>query len=309
MNKKLVTVVGGSGFLGRYIVKILVQAGYRIRVLCRDGEAAKFLRTAGDLGQIAIQHADISMPETLHGKLDGSYAVINLVGVLYESGAQTFNALQWQGAGLVATLAKDAGVKRFVHISALGVDKATDSAYAGSKLMGERAVLAAFPLATILRPGLIFGAEDRFFNRFARMAMVFNILPLIGGGKTLFQPVYVMDVARAAASALEQDSATRKIYELGGPQVYSFKELLRFIARETRRKPFMIPIPFPLAKLMGVVAGWLPVPPLTLDQVRLLQHDVTVKAESLKLQDLGVSPTALEQTVPEYIARYRSAAA
>ena len=304
-KNEIITVVGGSGFVGRYVVKHLAEAGYRVRVICRNPDAALHLKTAGDPGQILLVSGNIGKPESLAGKLDGSFAVMNLVGVLFEKGTQNFASLQAKGAATLAKVAKAAGAERFIHMSALGVDKAFGSEYARTKLEGEKAVLAAFPAATILRPSVIFGAEDNFFNQFARMP----ILPLIGGGKTRFQPVYVDDVARALLAAVERADTQGNIYELGGMTTYSFRALMDYINATLRTRKPLIKIPFGLAMLMGlkweIISKISPFRPLiTRDQVRLLRHDNVVSAGAKTFADLGITPQPLELIVPKYLARF-----
>jgi len=305
MNRKIITIVGGTGFLGRYVITRLAKAGYTLRVISRRPGSAEYLKTAGDIGQIIFFNGDLTHPESLMDKIDGSYAVINLVGVLFESGRQNFTALHARGAEKLALMAKEAGVSRFIHISALGVDKAGESNYARSKLLGERAVLAAFPEATILRPSIIFGAEDNFYNQFARMAYFFPFMPVIGGGQTKFQPVYADDVAAAIETCLIQSDAMGETFELGGPRAYSFREILEFIMVAINAKRPLIPLPFGLASVISAVAQYLP-PPLrfTYDQVRLLKHDNVVSANAKNFVHLGIAPTAVEVIVPEYLSRF-----
>ncbi len=304
MKQKVITVVGGTGFLGRYIVKLLAQQGYIIRVIARHPEAALHLKMAGDVGQVVLMGGNLAKPETLADKLAGSYAVINLVGVLYEGGRQRFGTLHANGAEKLAQMAKAAGAQRFIQISALGVDKATTSHYARTKLLGEKAVLTAFPEATILRPSVVFGPEDNFYNQFARMAAFAPALPLIGGGKSCFQPVYVYDVANAVLSCLSKPQTKGQTYELAGPHVYSFKQILEYIMATAGKKRPLVRIPFAIASLMGLFAEWLPVPPITRDQVRLLKYNNVATAGAQGFAQLGIHPTAVEMVVPEYLARY-----
>jgi len=308
MEQQVITVIGGTGFLGRYIVKLLAGAGYTVRVVARNPNAALHLKTAGDVGQVVLTSGNLNNPESLADKLKGSYAVINLVGILYEGGRQRFS-LHAKGPEILAKLAKQAGVKRFIHMSSLGVDKAATSRYAQSKLQGEKALQAAFPEATILRPSVVFGPEDNFFNQFACMASLAPALPLIGGGKTRFQPVYVGDVARAVLACLRQDSTQGHIYELAGPQVYTFRQILEYIMNTIGKRRFLLPLPFPVASAMGAVAQWVPKPPLTLDQVRLLKYDNVASANTHGFAQLGISPTAVEVIVPQYLSRFNKQAA
>lgn len=308
LRDEIVSVVGGSGFLGRYVVKRLAGDGYRVRVLCRHPHRAEFLKPAGHVGQIVPDYLDLAKPETLKGKLEGSFAVVNLVGLLFESGSQRFGRIHAQGAERLAQEAAAAGVDAFVHVSALGIDKARHSIYARTKLDGEKAVQAAFPQATILRPGILFGPEDNFFNLFARLSVFLPALPAIGGGKTKFQPVYVDDVACAVLRAIKDPATAGNMYELGGPVVYTFRELLQYLGEVTRRRRSMLPLPFPVAKLMGWMMQHLPNPPLTHDQVRLLESDNIVSADALTFADLGIAPHALEAIAPDYLDHYKRAA-
>lgn len=304
MEQQIITIIGGTGFLGRYVVRQLARAGYTIRVIARNPEAALSLRTAGDVGQIVLVGGNLCNPQSLVGKIEDSYAVINLVGILFESGSQAFTRLHAQGAEKLAKMAKDAGVKRFIHVSALGVDKATTSQYARSKAIGENAVLAAFPAATILRPGVIFGPEDNFFNLFARMASLSPVLPLIGGGRSKMQPVYVGDVAAAIEVCLGNERTEGKLFELGGPRTYSMADILNFITTTIRKSPRMLKLSYGLASLIGAVAEFMPRPLLTRDQVKLLKYDNVVTPGALGFTELGIQPQAIEDIVPAYLARY-----
>lgn len=304
-------VFGGSGFIGRNVVRALVQRGWRVRVAVRRPHLAQFLRTTGAVGQVQLFQASISYRDSVARALEGMDAAVNLVGILYESGSRRFEDIQTAGASSVATLAREAGTQALVHVSAIGADRDSDSIYARTKGEGEAAVLHAFPDASVLRPSVVFGPEDTFFNRFASMAVFSPALPLIGGGKTLFQPVYADDVARAVCTALVRPEARGKTYELGGPQVYSFRELMEIMLKETGRRRLLVPLPFPLASLAGKagrIAGMLPfvVPPLTDDQVRLLRHDNIVGKDGVHtFGDLGISPVTLESVLPSYMERYR----
>lgn len=301
MNTNLVTVFGGSGFLGRHTVRALAKAGWRIRVATRHPHAAFFLRPLGTVGQIDLIKCDVTDPEAVARAVRGADAVVNLCGILFQSG-QTFEEVQADGAANVAQAASAAGVRALVHVSALGADSESDSEYAVTKAEGEEAVREAFPGAVILRPSIIFGPEDGFFNKFASLARFTPALPLIGGGRTRFQPVYVGDVAQAIIAGLSrQDGRT---YELGGPATYSFKELLQLILRETGRKRLLVPVPFGIAMLKAMFLQILPKPLLTMDQVRLLKTDNVVSATASGLAELGISPTSVEAVVPAYLWRF-----
>ncbi len=305
MRQEIVTVVGGTGFLGRHTVSALAKAGFVVHVLSRHPRQGAQMRTYGDVGQIVIDYADISKPQTLEGKLKGSYGVVNLVGVRAEHGQQNFTSLHAQGAERLAKLAKAAGAERYVHISALGVETAVNSKYARTKLLGERATCSAMPQTTVLRPSVLFGPEDDFFNKFARMACYSPVLPLIGGGKTKFQPAYVGDVASAITKALTTPAMIGKTYELGGPEVLTFKQILEFVCRTTNRHPGLVDIPFRLAKVMGSVMELSPcTPPLTRDQVRLLKYDNIVSGQALNFSHLGIAPASIEAVVPAYLTRF-----
>jgi NADH dehydrogenase len=308
--QELVTVFGGGGFLGRHTVRALARQGHRIRVAVRRPHLIPELRVMGDVGQIELVQANIRNADSVARALEGTTAVVNLVGVLYASGKQTFEAVQAEGPATIATLAARHGVTRFVQMSAIGADPKSSAAYGRSKAAGEAAVRAAIPGATVLRPSIVFGPEDDFFNRFAAMAAVSPVLPLIGGGKSRFQPVYVADVAAAIVAVLANPALAGATYELGGPTVYSFRQLLELIVRETGRHPALVPVPWPMAALIGTVgdvqAAVLPIPPvLTSDQVRLLRSDNVVAAGSPGLADLGITATPVESIVPSYLWRFR----
>ena len=304
----LVTVFGGSGFIGGHVVRALAKRGLRIRVAVRNPGRGYRLRMLGDVGQIEVVQANIRNPASIARAMDGAQACVNLVGVLYEAGRQKFQAVHAMGARQVAQAAAAQGVQRLVHISAIGADPQSGAKYARSKAMGEDAVREVFPGAVILRPSIVFGQEDDFFNRFAAMASLSPVLPLIGGGKGLFQPVFVGDVAAAVAGAVMDPDTAGRTFELGGPAVYTFKALMQLMAEETGRRPLLVPVPFPIASLIGLggdMAAWLIAPPLTSDQVALLRTDNVVSPGAAGLADLGVQPTALEAILPTYLYRYR----
>ena len=304
LKNKIVTVVGGSGFIGRYVVSQLCAKGYQVRVIVRNPDNALYLKTAGDVGQVSILPGNIGNNASLQGKLEHSFAVINLVGILFERGKQTFDALQAGGAGNLAGMAKAAGAKHFIQISALGVDTAGKSNYAKSKLAGEKAVLAAFPEAVIVRPSIVFGAEDNFFNQFATLSCFAPALPLIGGGKTKFQPVYVADVTKAIILLLENTRFNGQVIELGGPQTFSFKAILQFINSTIHRNTRLVNLPFGIASLIGTFAQFLPKPFLTPDQVTLLHYDNVVNPGANTFADLGIQPESVQAIVPHYLQRF-----
>lgn len=304
-HQKVVTVVGGTGFLGAYVVRELTKLGYTVRVISRDPERALHLKTAGHIGQVVLQKGDITRPETLEGKLEGSYAVINLVGIMLERGHNSFSAVHAQGAEKLAKCAQKCGAARFIHISAVGVNKSQNSKYARSKATGEKAVKAAFERASILRPSVMFGPNDVFYHRFAAMASLSPAIPLIGGGKTRFQPVYVGDVARAIVHVLENDATAGQTYELGGPRVYTLREVVEYTLMQISKKRWLMSVPFSLASLCALPAKLLPHPPITGDQVQLLKYDNVVDREAKTLADLEISATPVEMIMPKYLQRYR----
>ena len=303
-----ITVFGGSGFLGRHTVRALARAGYRLRVAVRDPHTANFLRPMGRVGQIDIVHADVTQDEAVRKALEGSDAAVNLVGILYERGRQKFDPIHVEAAERIAQVATAEGLTSLIHISAIGAAPSSQSRYARSKALGETAVRKAFPRAVILRPSIIFGPEDEFFNRFAALARISLALPLIGGGKTRFQPVFVGDVARAIEKTIVDPSIEPRLFELGGPSVYTFRALMEYILEVVDRRRALIPIPFALARLIALAAGLAPKPLLTVDQVRLLRSDNVVgslDAETGDFSTLGMDPNALETIVPSYLQRYR----
>ena len=307
---RLVTVFGGSGFVGRHLIRALCKRGYRIRVAVRRPDLAGHLQPLGRVGQIHAVQANLRHAGSIEAALRDADAAVNLVGIMHESGKQRFTEIQALGAERVALAAANSGI-RLVHMSALGADAQSASRYAKSKAEGEQRVLAAKPDAVIMRPSIIFGPEDSFFNRFAAMARLSPALPLIGGGLTRFQPVFAGDVALAFADAVDGKARPGTIYELGGPEVRSFKELMQMMLALIGRKRLLVPIPFPIAKAMGAIAGILPSPPLTTDQVELLKRDTVVSEEALRdertLQGLGLKPTLMEAVLPSYLWRYRKA--
>jgi len=309
VSATIVTVFGGSGFVGRHVVRELAKRGYRVRAAVRHPSRAGFLRTMGLPGQVEAVYADIKDDESVARALSGAGMAVNLVGILYESGKQKFDALQAEAAGRIAWSAKAKGVERLVHVSAIGADAESPAKYASTKAEGEAAVLDAFPDAVILRPSIIFGSGDGFFNRFAAMARFSPALPLLGGGHTRMQPVYVDDVADAVCAALEDTSTSGKTFELGGPNTYSFKELMQIVLSETRRKRILAPVPWALARLQGRILGMLPAPLLTLDQVRMLETDNVVSDEAAgdnrTIDALGITPKSVEAIVPGYLWMYR----
>jgi NADH dehydrogenase len=307
-TETLVTVFGGSGFLGRHLIRALARQGYRIRNAVRRPDLAFHLQPLGRVGQIHSVQANLRYPASVERALEGADVAINLVGILYERGKQRFEAVQAQGAASVARAASAAGA-RMIHVSALGAAPNSPALYARTKAAGEQAVLAAAPEATIFRPSILFGPEDDFFNRFAAMARMSPVLPLVGGGATKFQPVFVGDVAQAIAKAVSGRAKGGTIYELGGPEVRSFRELMEYVLAVTERKRLLMPLPFGLAKLQAFFLQFMPTPLLTPDQVELLRADNVVSeaavSEGRTLQALGIEPAAMEAIVPGYLWRFR----
>ena len=301
------TVFGGTGFIGRYVVKRLAQRGVTLSVVGRHARRGNYLQPMGDVGQIVLLDGDIGDEAFVAASVEGADLVVNLVGILAQGSKQRFDAVQHQAAGRLARQAAAAGVERFVQFSAIGADAASKSLYAKSKADGETAVRAAFPRAVILRPSIVFGPEDQFFNRFARMTRLSPFLPLIGGGKTRFQPVYVGDVADAALAAFDRPEAVGQTYELGGPRVYSFAELMRLMLREIDRPTFpLVSIPFGLATLQAAILEHLPGKLLTRDQVLMLKRDNVVSPGAKTIEDLGLTPTAPEVILQSYLERFRT---
>jgi NADH dehydrogenase len=307
----LVTVFGGSGFLGRYVVRALAKRDYRIRVGVRRPELAGHLQPLGKVGQIHAVQVNLRHPGSVGAAMRGSHVADNLVGILTKNGRQTFDAVVAKGAATIAEAAAAAGA-RMVHVSAIGADATSASAYARAKASGERAVLAAVPSATVLRPSVMFGPEDQFTNRFAALARMSPLLPLIGGGATRMQPVYVGDVATAVADAVDGWTKAGAVYELGGPEVLSMREIMQIILRVIERERMLVPLPFAIARLKAMVLQFAPGPlKLTPDQVTLLKTDNVVSdaatAAGLTLQGLGIAPDSMEAVVPQYLWRFRKA--
>lgn len=305
---RLVTVFGGSGFLGRHVVRTLARRGWRIRAAVRRPDLAGHLQPLGTVGQIQPVQANLRYRRSVDAAVAGADAVVNLVGILAPSGRQSFDAVQAFGARAVAEAARGAGIATLVHVSAIGADAASKSDYARTKAAGEAAVLETVPGAVILRPSIVFGPEDGFFNRFADMARFAPMLPLIGGGATLFQPVYVDDVAEAVARGLEGGAVAGATYELGGPDVVSFRRCLEMVLAETGRQRPLLPIPFGVAERLAGLTDWLPGAPITRDQVELLKSDNVVSeaatAAGRTLAGLGIKPHTLASVLPTYLYRY-----
>jgi NADH dehydrogenase len=318
MTKGLVTVFGGSGFIGRYAARTLVEKGYRVRVACRHVNTAQDVRLAGPPGWVDIVQANIRDRASIERALDGADAVVNLVGILFEKGPQSFESAQRDGAALLAEVAAGKGITRFVQVSAIGANIESRSDYGRTKGEAEAAVRAAIPTATILRPSIVFGPEDGFLNRFAQMTRFLPILPSVGGGKTRLQPIYAGDVADAIAQAVDLEGAAGKTYELGGPRTYTFNEIYDYILKQVDRRRFKLSLPFfvarPMSYIFGAVWRYIPPfswgmigePPLTGDQVQMLKTDNVVAQDALTAAELGLTHLeSVESIAPTYLWRFR----
>ncbi|MBO9420348.1 complex I NDUFA9 subunit family protein [Labrenzia sp. R4_2] len=309
LNGKLVTVFGGSGFLGRHIVQALSKRGYRVRAAVRRPDLASHLQPLGAPGQIMAVQANLRHRWSVDRAVQGADAVVNAVGILAPTGKQSFDAVQAFGPRAIAEAARAAGLNSITHISAIGADPESASAYARSKAVGEAGVLETLPDSIILRPSIVFGPEDNFFNQFAGMARISPVLPLVGGGETKFQPVYVCDIAEAVARAVDGTLQPGSVYELGGPEIKSFRDCLEDMLEVTQRSRVLLPIPFPVSEVMGKVMQYLPGSPLTADQVELLKKDNVVSeaaiSEGRTLSGIGIEPTTLAAILPSYLDRFR----
>ena len=306
------TVIGGSGFVGRHLVQALAKRGYRIRPAMRRPDLAGHLQPLGSVGQIMPVQANVRYPDSVIAACQGADIVINLTGILSNAGSQTFDAIHVFGADASAKAAKQAGAETFIQMSAIGADAGSISDYARTKAEGEARAKASFPGAIIVRPSVVFGPEDDLFNRFASLARIAPALPLIGGGETLFQPVFAGDVADGMSELAGQTgSHAGKTFEFGGPEQMSLKQIMEFTLETTARKRILAPLPFGIAKMLASVLGLLPKPLLTMDQVELLKSDNVVseaaKTENRTLEGLGISPQGIESIVPSYLYRYRRA--
>ncbi len=304
LNYKQACVFGGTGFVGRQIVRALADQGYTIKVATRVPEKAYFLRTAGNVGQIVPFYCAYGDDASLREAVRGCDVVVNCIGILYEKGKSTFTRIHTELPRAIAKACREEKVDRFIHLSALGCEE-SHSKYGKSKRNGEMAVLENFASATILRPGVIFGAEDNFFNMFARMAVLPPALPLVGGGETKFQPVYVGDVAQALAVAVSNQDCAGKIYELGGGEILTFRQIYARLFAETGRSRLLISLPWGIAKMQGMLFSLMPRPPMTADQVESLKTDSVVAPGALTLKDLGLAPTGMDAVLPSYLARYK----
>ena len=305
-NQKIIAIFGGGGFLGKHLMRQLTKLGYRVKVVTRNPYLKGYLKLLGNPGQIELFKTNIFNSEEVKQVLKNCDSVINLVGILYETRKQKFNQIHSQFPHLLSNLCNELGTKNLIHVSALGVRERHTSQYMQSKLQGEKNIQDNFKPSVILRPSVVFGPEDKFFNTFASIAQFSPVLPLIGGGKTKFVPIYVGDVAKAVVKTLDLNNSEPEIYELGGPKNYSFKELMEILLIEIKKKRFLIPIPFGMAKFQSYFLQMMSNPLLTPDQVEMLKHNNIVSGDYPTLKDLGVSGTPIHNILPKYIYRFRT---
>ncbi|RUA19414.1 MAG: hypothetical protein DSY29_02715 [Alphaproteobacteria bacterium] len=304
-NQKIIGIFGAGGFLGKHLMRQLTKLDYRVKVATRNPYLKGYLKPLGNPGQIELFKTNIFNPEDVKQVLKNCDLAINLVGILYETRKQKFNQIHAQFPNLLSELCNELGIKKLVHVSALGVKEGHPSQYMQSKLQGEKNIQDTFKQSVILRPGIMFGPEDKFFNIFATLAQFSPVLPLIGGGKTVFEPIYVGDVAQTIVKSLELNNSKPSIYELGGAN-YSFKELMQILLSEINKKRFLIPIPWGMAKFQSYFLQMLPTPLLTPDQVTMLRYDNVVSGEYKTLKNLKIKPTTIQSILPKYIYRFRS---
>jgi len=305
-NQKIIAIFGAGGFLGKHLMRQLTKRGYRVKVATRNPYLKGYLKPLGNPGQIELFKTNIFDFNDVKQVLVNSDFCINLVGILHENKKQKFNQIHSDFPNLLSNLCNETGIKKIIHVSALGVKENHNSRYMQSKLQGEEKIKENFNSSIILRPSIIFGPEDKFFNTFASLSQFFPVLPLVGGGKTKFSPIYVGDVAKAIVKSLELNNSSPKIYELGGPKNYSFKELMEILLTEIKKKRFLIPISFGLAKFNSYFLQMMPQPLLTPDQVEILKYDNIITGNQLTLQDLGIQGTAIQSILPKYIYRFRT---
>ena len=305
-NQKIIAIFGAGGFLGKHLMRHLTKLDYRVKVATRNPYLKGYLKPLGNPGQIELFKTNIFNKDDIKEVLKNCDFVINLVGILYETKKHKFNQIHVKFPHLLSSLCNEVGIKNLVHVSALGVKKNHNSKYMRSKLRGEESIQDNFKPSVILRPSVVFGPEDKFFNTFASLAQFSPFLPLIGGGKTKFAPIYVGDVAKAIVKALELNNSEPKIYELGGPENYSFKELMEILLTEIKKKRFLIPIPFGFAKFQSYFLQMMPNPLLTPDQVELLKHNNVVSGEHPNLKELGITGTPIQSILSKYIYRFRT---
>ena len=305
MKQKIATIFGASGFIGRHLIRKLTEKDFRIVAVTRSPYLHGYLKPLGNPGQIDLEKVNIYDEENLKTLIKHSDVVINLVGILYETKKQKFEDIHAKFPDLLSKLCSELNIKKLVHISALGINETVSSQYMQSKLKGEKNIINNFNRSVILRPSVIFGPEDKFFNQFASIAEFFPVLPLIGGGLTYFQPIYVGDIAKSIMAVLEKEEINNNIFELGGPQIFTFKELMKILLKEINKKRFLVPIPFLFAKFQAKILQLLPKPLLTTDQVEMLKYDNIVTNKYPTLKDLKINPKTIESVLPNYIWRFR----
>ena len=305
-NQKIIAIFGAGGFLGKHLIRELTKLDYRIKVATRNPYLKGYLKPLGSPGQIELFKTNIFNPKDVKNILENCDIVINLVGILYENKNQKFNEIHSEFPNMLSNLCNEIGIRNLVHVSALGIKEKHSSIYMQSKFKGEKNIQENFKPSVILRPSIVVGQEDRFFNTFASLAQFSPALPLIGGGKTKFAPIYVGDVAKAIVKALELNNSEPKVYELGGPENYSFKELMEILLNEIKKKRLLISIPFGFAKFQSYFLQMMPNPLLTQDQVELLKHDNVVSGNYPTLKDLGIEPVSVQSILPKYIYRFRT---
>ncbi|MDP6440876.1 MAG: complex I NDUFA9 subunit family protein [Pelagibacteraceae bacterium] len=302
---KVACIFGASGFIGRHLIRRLIKKGFRIIAVTRSPYLHGHLKPLGNPGQIDLEKVNLFDEERLRILIKSSDVVINLVGILYETKKQKFEDIHAKFPDLLSKLCSELNIKKLVHISALGINETVSSQYMQSKLKGEKNIINNFNCSVILRPSVIFGPEDKFFNRFASIAEFLPILPLIGGGLTYFQPIYVGDIAKSIMAVLEEEEINNNIFELGGPQIITYKELMKILLKEINKKRFLVPIPFPFAKFQAKILQLLPKPLLTVDQIEMLKYDNIVTNKYPTLKDLKINPKTIESVLPNYIWRFR----
>ena len=305
MKQKIATIFGASGFIGRHLIRRLTEKDFRIIVATRSPYLHGSLKTLGNPGQIDLEKINIFDEEKLRILIKNSHIVINLIGILYETKKQSFNSIHVKFPELLSSLCHKSNVEKLIHISAIGAKKNTNSKYLKTKFDGEECIVNNFKKFTIIRPSIVFGDEDKFFNKFASLSEIFPALPLIGGGNTKFQPIYVGDVAKSIVSILEKEKIDQNIYEIGGPQIYTFKELIEILLKVIKKKRFLISIPFSVAKYQAKVFELFPKPLLTTDQVEMLKYDNIITGNCPTLKELGIVPKNMEDIIPNYLYRFR----
>ena len=305
MKQKIATIFGATGFIGRHLIRRLTEKDFRIIVATRSPYLHGYLKPLGDPGQIDLERVNLFDEKTLKVLLKNSNVVVNLVGILYETRKQKFENIHSKFPELLSKLCNEHGIEKFIHLSALGINEDVKSMYMRTKLQGEKNILNNFDNSIILRPSIVFGPEDKFFNQFASLSQFLPFLPLIGGGQTKFQPIYVGDVAKAIATILETEEIDNKIYELGGAEIFTFQQLMNILPKEIQKRRFLIPIPFSIAKFMARILQLFPKPLITTDQIEMLKEDNVVSNNYGTLRDLNIEPTTIESILPHYIYRFR----